>query len=124
MKVRLTERDVRFRLGREDVARLCDGQDVQLVVRLGVAAPLRFVVQRSSSSAFESAWDGDLFVVGIPEAELDGWPGDAREGFSFDARVAHGHPMTVLVQKNYPCAHVDGEDTSDTFTPRASGVER
>lgn len=103
MKIRLSDRMIRFRLDRDQVAALSDGSPVRNVLpakEMGLVFQLHAV-----TGEYPTADLVDGFRIGLPAAWLTGWPASDVVGFDFDVPMG----VRVVVEKDFPCAHSDAK---------------
>lgn len=115
MKVRFSDDMIRFRLDRDDVARLTDGRAIFL--SLPIAPTSVTVILEPSAASMPAADSRGGVRIHLPSAWLEGWSDSDVVGFDFDVPAADdGTESTeaglirVVVEKDFPCSH-DGSAT-------------
>lgn len=122
MKVRLSDDMIRFRLNREDVRRLSEGESIFL--SLDIAPTSLTVVLEPVAGAASTANSLGGLRVGLPSAWLENWPESELIGFDFDVQSAGKEAagsgaqptggaqasrasdvIRIVVEKDFPCSH-------------------
>ncbi len=115
MKLRLRRNSVRLRLSRGEVTSFTETGLVEESLDL-TPQPLVYILHSSNEIhemhvAFTNGW----LTVTVPEALGKTWAESDQVGME---SVFHG--VTILVEKDWPCAHSSDEENEDKFSPPES----
>lgn len=104
MKVRIHDQYLRFRLDEQEVRHLSQGEPVRTGVGIAESsitfelqvAQIDFPTLRVSSGSTE---------ICIPQSWVGGWEQSDTVGFEWNLDSGRDTAITVVVEKDYPCAH-------------------
>jgi len=103
MKIRFHEQILRFRLDEAEVAALVIGEVISSKIHIGPAA-LRFVIEPREEPQ-SARLDHDQVTVVMPAIWTADWDVNDVVGFQFNAVESNHESLTVIIEKDYPCAH-------------------
>ena len=104
MKIRFHNQHLRFRLDELEIRQLCDGQQIASRISLELTS---FSIELNKSSELNPVLilNEGVLQVSIPEDWTHNWLSDDMVGFEFKIESKGNQSITVVVEKDYPCAH-------------------
>src|SRR4051794_8648871 len=97
MKVRLTQKSVRFRLTQSEVKALGETGLIQETVPL---LPQALQIELRAADRSGATFSGNVLLVGMPAAEVSRWAGSDEVGLRADI-----DGIQVVVEKDFQCLH-------------------
>ena len=104
MKVRLHHQFLRFRLDAAEVGSLLQGENVVVALSFR-GATLSFGLSISAEREPLVSLAAGSTQVNLPSEWTSGWETSSTVGFQFEVDSGSGTPLTIVVEKDYPCAH-------------------
>ncbi len=116
MKVRMTDHSIRIRLGRDEIARLCTGETIDMTCRFPAASLLSFELgTMEECDDLSAVLSGPTVSVGVPYRWIDGWLDDDREGFMSEIELGADERLEIRLEKDFKCLHRDLGGSDQTF---------
>jgi hypothetical protein len=110
MKLRLLGNSVRMRMSQSEVEKLATSGFVQDSVEFS-PTPLVYILHSSKESThLEISFQNGWITITVPEEQIRKWASGSAVGIE----GAFGG-VSVLIEKDWPCLHVDDADNKDTF---------
>jgi hypothetical protein len=129
VKLRIRGDSLRLRLSRTEVATLAERGRVEDAITFDATtgAALRYALDASADASAVAAHfaDGRITVV-LPLPVAHRWTSSEQVSVSaeqpLDAGDAAAGVLTILVEKDFPCAGRDDAENADTFAPGSDGA--
>lgn len=124
MKLRIKGNTLRLRVSRPEVAAIARAERVEdaTVFGPGPDATLRYVLETGPGDAVRARLAGARITVTLPEAAARAWASGDAVGLSGEQPLGDGSDpaagvLTILVEKDFPCAGRGEAESADAFTP-------
>ena len=116
MKLRCTTNSIRLRLRKSELEKLEQNGQIQDGIQLPDGNAFNFSVRQelAISTIQVNMREGHLEVV-VPVEEAQTWIKTEQVGMETTVPLETGENLSVLIEKDFPCAHQPMEDKSDTF---------
>ena len=118
MKIRIHEQLLRLRLAQEEVSELIQNGTISSRIQIGtseIGFSLHLIrgdqpLGKSTTLTPKTGRPVAKLTEGhtkleIPRSWTHGWDSNDLVGFEFDFQPVTGRVLTVIVEKDYPCAH-------------------
>ncbi len=115
MKLRFAENSLRLRLRKSDIATLEEQGYVYETVQFGAHRSLRFKLRMNDVEDIEANFLDGMISVLLPEDVARQWIDSDQVGLERNIPLQNGQSLYVLIEKDFPCQHQEGEDQADTF---------
>ena len=115
MKLRFDHQSLRLRVRRSDLEKLKTNHSIEETVqfpqgtlsyRLAIDPLAKVVTARISAHEI---------VVELPEQQAINWMNSDEVGI-YEQLPAGAETLKIILEKDFPCRHVDTDDLADTFT--------
>jgi hypothetical protein len=103
MKVRIHGQTLRFRLDEDEVSALVAKRHIRSSLTIG-SAQLAFSIELADQKP-DIAMDSGHISLTMPSDWAREWDVNEEVGFEFELHTDTGEGVTVVVEKDYPCAH-------------------
>lgn len=114
MKIRIRGNTVRFRLTKNEVAKLCREKSVEERTNF---SDLDFIyeVKVTEAEHLDIHFLNNKISLQIAASLLENWDTNDRVGFSHTVAGSNGKTIDLLLEKDFTCLEDRGEDESNNY---------
>jgi hypothetical protein len=107
MKIRITSNNLRFRLGRVEVEKFGNGEQIEETLRIGGS---ELVFSLSVSGAADVQMNGRRIAVIVPTQQAQAWSRSEQVGINM--KIAG---VEIAIEKDFKCLHGPTENEAECF---------
>jgi hypothetical protein len=107
MKIRIMSNNLRFRLGRDEVEKLGNGQRIEETLRIGDG---ELVFALAASGSADAQMNDRRILVVVPIQQAKSWSGSDQVGINM--KLAG---IEIAIEKDFKCLHGPTENEGERF---------
>lgn len=115
MKLRFDHQSLRLRVRRSDLEKLKNNQIVEETIQFPQGALCYRLAIDPMAKAVSARFSAQEIVVELPEQQALAWINSDEVGI-YEQLPAGTETLKIILEKDFPCRHVDTDDLADTFT--------
>lgn len=118
MKLRFDHQSLRLRVRRSDLEKLKTNHTIEETVQFPQGTLCyRLSVDPQATGVSASVSAQEILVV-VPEQQALAWMNSDEVGI-YEQLAVGTETLKIILEKDFPCRHVDTDDLADTFTELA-----
>jgi hypothetical protein len=115
MKIRIQSSSIRFRLSKTDVEQLTDEGRIEEQTPFESSVFSYAVQQSRDVDQLTASFENNKITLLVPAVYVEDWAINTIIGFDAKMQVGTGETLFLLLEKDFKCLDLAGEDQSDNY---------
>jgi hypothetical protein len=115
MKIRIQSSSIRFRLSKTDVEQLTDEGRIEEHTPFESSVFSYAVQQSQDVDQLTASFENNKITLLVPAVYVEDWAINTIVGFDAKMQVGTGETLFLLLEKDFKCLDLAGEDQSDNY---------